>query len=337
MRSELPVDAALSDSLAHADIRLLVLAIALAVAASYVSFRIFGHAIGCRTERKIGWLFLAAICSAFGLWAAHFVTMLGQGPDIPRESASLLTLVALLGIAGIGCAGFAVASRGAPADAVLGGAIIGAGMGVMHYVSMYALCPPGALKWDLPLVLVSIALAMGFSSAALAVYQRFRGQWAIWGDRGPAGDRLLLPCTSPASTLRASSPNRLRSVAPTDPHHWLLAAIAVGTALIILGIGFVSTVIDRQTIHDNVETMQQLVDAAIEGIVVARDGLIVSINRRAAELCGAAPHELIGKSVAGRSLGPSSRRGELGGGVVADDVRRARSGEGGTSPARVRR
>ena len=79
------MDAAISDSLAHADIRLLVLATALAVAASYVSFRIFGHAIRCRTERKIGWLFLAAICSAFGLWAAHFVTMLGQGPDIPAR------------------------------------------------------------------------------------------------------------------------------------------------------------------------------------------------------------------------------------------------------------
>ena len=295
------MDAAFSDSLAHADIRLLVLAIALAVAASYVSFRIFGHAIRCRTERKIGWLFLAAICSAFGLWAAHFVTMLGQGPDIPRESASVLTLVALLGIAGIGCAGFAVASRGAPADAVLGGAIIGAGMGVMHYVSMYALCPPGALKWDLPLVLVSIALGMGFSSAALAVYQWFKGQWAIWGAAVLQATAFFSLHFTGVHAARVVSQS-LALVAPTDPHHWLLAAIAVGTALIILGIGFVSTVIDRQTIHDNVETMQQLVDAAIEGIVVAKDGLIVSVNRRAAELCGAAPHELIGKSVAGHLL-----------------------------------
>jgi diguanylate cyclase (GGDEF)-like protein len=92
------------------------------------------------------------------------------------------------------------------------------------------------------------------------------------------------------------------AAAPSVSHHWILAAIVVGTAVIVLTLGLVSTLIDRQTMHDNVQIMQQLVDAAIEGIVVVKDGRIVSVNRRIAELCGVARHQLIGKSVAGELL-----------------------------------
>ena len=57
-------------------------------------------------------------------------------------------------------------------------------------------------------------------------------------------------------------------------------------------LGLVALLIDRKSMHDHAVTMQQLVDTAIEGIVVARDGSITKVNRRMAELYGLAPDRI---------------------------------------------
>ena len=57
--------------------------------------------------------------------------------------------------------------------------------------------------------------------------------------------------------------------------------------------------IDRRKMRDSLHNMQQLVDAAIEGIVVAKNDRIVSVNQRLADLCSVPRAELIGKSLAG--------------------------------------
>ena len=147
------------------DGRLLLLALTLAAAASFVSLSIFGYADRGRANRRTDWLLLAVVCGAFGLWVAHFV--------------------------------------GAP------------------------------------------------------------------------------------ETAMASSPLRL-----------ILAAVAAGTVLVLL-LGAVSMLIDRRMMRDSVHNMQQLVDAAIEGIVVAKNDRIVSVNQRLADLCSVPRAELIGKSLAG--------------------------------------
>ena len=55
------------------DGRLLLLALTLAAAASFVSLSIFGYADRGRANRRTDWLLLAVVCSASGLSVAHFV------------------------------------------------------------------------------------------------------------------------------------------------------------------------------------------------------------------------------------------------------------------------
>ena len=56
--------------------------------------------------------------------------------------------------------------------------------------------------------------------------------------------------------------------------------------------------IGRRKMRDSLHNMQQLVDAAIEGIVVARNDRIVSVNQRLADLCSV-PRAADRKSLAG--------------------------------------
>jgi PAS domain-containing protein len=85
----------------------------------------------------------------------------------------------------------------------------------------------------------------------------------------------------------------------SGPLQLILAAVAAGTVLVVLLLGVLSMLIDRRMMRESVHNMQQLVDAAIEGIAVAKNDRIVSVNQRLAELCSVPRAELIGKSLAG--------------------------------------
>ncbi|MGE0628416.1 MAG: EAL domain-containing protein, partial [Hyphomicrobiaceae bacterium] len=58
--------------------------------------------------------------------------------------------------------------------AVLGGAIVGAGIGIMHYTGMQALVVPGRITWDHALVTASIVLGCSLAAAAVVAYDAIR-------------------------------------------------------------------------------------------------------------------------------------------------------------------
>jgi len=273
----------------------------LAVAASFVAFSIYRHAGQGRADRRAAWLFLAAVCGAFGLWSAHLVALLAQTLDVAVRFELLLTLASLFCIVFFMGAGFSIASRGGGWHAPLGGAVNGVGMGFMHYVGMAALAIPGGLEWDLPLVLVSLLLGTGLSTASLIVYRLFSGNLAIWL---AAGLLVLafagLHVTAMQAVHFASDPSIV--VGAGAAHHETLTAVLAGTSLIVLLLGVVSTLIDRQSKQDSALFMQKLVDAAIEGIVVAQDGCITSVNGGIVALSGFEPQQLIGRAIVGGLL-----------------------------------
>jgi diguanylate cyclase (GGDEF)-like protein len=276
-----------------------LLAIALALAASLVSLSIFRHAGEGSNGRRLGWLLLAAASCAFGIWAAHFVSLIAHAGEAPKPFNWLLTMTSLASVVLLTCAGFAIAGRGRGAGwhpAAIGGVVNGTGMGVMHYLGMYAVAVPGMIVWDMPLVLASLVFGVGLNSAALVALKRVPGKAAMWSAAALLTSAFFgLHFTSVQAASVVSGPEP----AAAEPHHWVLVAVVAGATLVVLGAGVVAMLIDRRTFKDNMRTMQELVDTAIEGIVVARGGSIRSVNRRIAELSGRAPDALIGRSVVG--------------------------------------
>jgi NO-binding membrane sensor protein with MHYT domain len=117
------------------------------------------------------WLGLAAVSiGATGIWAMHFIAMLGftiPGQQIlynvPMTIASMLVAVAVVGV-GLFIVGF---GDGGWWRLLVGGVIIGAGVAAMHYLGMAAMSMQDSMSYDLPLAVVSVLIAVVAGTAAL--------------------------------------------------------------------------------------------------------------------------------------------------------------------------
>ena len=117
------------------------------------------------------WLSLAAVSiGATGIWAMHFIAMLGFtipgqqiGYDVPMTVASMLVAVAVVG-AGLFIVGFGDGSRW---RLVAGGVIVGVGVAAMHYLGMAAMTMTDSMSYNMPLLVLSVAIAIVAGTAAL--------------------------------------------------------------------------------------------------------------------------------------------------------------------------
>ena len=82
--------------------------------------------------------------------------MLAYDPGLPVAYDPVMTAASLLGAMLTATAGFALADSTHAWRPVGGGAVIGAGIGLMHYTGMQALIVPGILHWDMALVAASV-------------------------------------------------------------------------------------------------------------------------------------------------------------------------------------
>jgi NO-binding membrane sensor protein with MHYT domain len=132
------------------------------------------------------WLSLAAIAiGATGVWAMHFIAMLGF--TIPGETirynvtltiVSMLVAVVVVAI-GLFIVGFSRSQGLAPL--LTGGVIVGLGVASMHYLGMEAMEIPDMMSYNIPLVLLSVLIAIAAGTAALYAGLKVRGVGATLG------------------------------------------------------------------------------------------------------------------------------------------------------------
>jgi PAS domain S-box-containing protein len=151
------------------DWRLVLLAALICFLTSLAAINLFHRARTASGRAGLAWLATAGVATGCGIWATHFIAMLAYEPGIPVAYNVGLTLLSLLVAATVTCIGLAVALA-LPGlwAALVGGVVVGAGVGAMHYTGMWAVEVPGQIAWDLPLVTASVALGMVFGAAALA-------------------------------------------------------------------------------------------------------------------------------------------------------------------------
>jgi NO-binding membrane sensor protein with MHYT domain len=117
------------------------------------------------------WLVLAAVSiGATGIWAMHFIAMLGFSIpgqqilyNVPMTIASMLVAVVVVGV-GLFIVGF---GNGGWPRLLAGGAIIGVGVAAMHYLGMTAMSMPDSMSYNVRLVAVSVLIAIVAGTAAL--------------------------------------------------------------------------------------------------------------------------------------------------------------------------
>jgi NO-binding membrane sensor protein with MHYT domain len=138
---------------------------------AFLGLRCVKHARARDGRRRAVWLCLAAVAiGATGVWAMHFIAMLGFAIpnqtilyNVPVTIASMLLAIVVVGV------GLFIVSYGEDGlrRLLAGGVIVGLGVASMHYIGMEAMVMPDTMSYN-PLLLVgSVAIAIIAGTAAL--------------------------------------------------------------------------------------------------------------------------------------------------------------------------
>jgi NO-binding membrane sensor protein with MHYT domain len=122
-------------------------------------------------SRKGAWLSLAAVAiGATGIWAMHFIAMLGFAIpgqtilfNVPLTIASMLLAIVVVGV-GLFIVGY---GNGGWPRLLAAGVLVGVGVAGMHYLGMAAMSMPDTMSYNPLLFVVSVAIAVVAGTAAL--------------------------------------------------------------------------------------------------------------------------------------------------------------------------
>lgn len=158
-----------------------VIAYAMACIGSALGLRCTMRALVSEGRTRRNWLLTASVAIGSGIWTMHFIAMLGFGVagtpiryDVPLTLLSLLVAVGMVG-AGVFTVGY---GRSRWRSLLLGGLGTGLGVAAMHYLGMAALRLYGSVEYKLPMVVLSLVIAVAAATAAL---------WAAIAVRGSGG------------------------------------------------------------------------------------------------------------------------------------------------------
>jgi NO-binding membrane sensor protein with MHYT domain len=148
----------------------------------FLGLRCTTRARATHGAQRTRWLLLATVSIATtGIWVMHFVAMLGF--TIPHQTitynvlVTILSMVIAVAVVGVGLFIVGFGSAG-PRPLLLGGIIIGFGVASMHYIGMAAMLMPDTVRYDYPLVALSILIAVVAGSAALWAALRLSRVWS---------------------------------------------------------------------------------------------------------------------------------------------------------------
>lgn len=289
----------LSTLFEHHDLRLVALAALVCGLSAFAGITLLNHARRTAGPMQMAWLGVAAVTVGFGVWATHFVAMLSFSAGMPVGYDLPLTLVSLfcaIAIVGGGLWFAAIGPR--RSDTLLGGAIVGGGIATMHYVGMASLLVGGGIAWDPALVAASLVLGMGLGAAALGVSTaRDTLRWRA----GSAGLLTLAICAMHFTAMGAAGMQNcypIVSAADQTPQ-WLSLVVAVVSVMILLFAlgGAYFDLLDRRRTAAESDRMRGLADAAVEGLLVARDGEIITANQSFLHLVDLPQAQVTGKQL----------------------------------------
>ncbi len=243
-------------------------------------------------------LLVAATVTGIGIWATHFVAMLAYRSGIPTAYEPGVTVLSLLAaIDLLGLALWLAFNQRLRFGATIGGAVVGLSIGAMHYLGMSAVRVEGVIAFDPTLVIASLVVGVGFGAGAFAVARRGPGL------RRQAIAALLLTlaiCGLHFTGMSAVSvtPDPTRSL-PANAVSG--AGLAQWVALAAVGLLLVSgllLIIGGRHRRQEAQRLSELANAAVEGLAICDEGVVVTANASLARMLGVPAADLVGRPFA---------------------------------------
>ncbi|KQT88352.1 EAL domain-containing protein [Aurantimonas sp. Leaf443] len=259
---------------------LIAVAALVCVAGSWATVRLFKRAAETRWPERGAWFILNALITGASIWCTHFIAMLGYDPGTLVGFEPVLTIVSLLvAMAGAGI-GFVVAASSRRGASLLGGAILGLAIVVMHYTGMMGYRVEGIVSWDLSYLAASIAFSCVFSAAAL-----FAVRASDEARHAHAGTALLVLAIVglhfTGMTAFRVEPMEIAGSYSNPAALRALALAVAGVALVIIGAGFASGMIDDRSRAQAADALTNMSNGLV---AVSPAGRITLFNGRVAEI-----------------------------------------------------
>ena len=290
------VPAFLANLMQHHDFRLVLLAAIVCECGAVTAFRLYARLRGSRGIVRAAWTLLTGIVGGAGAWATHFLLMMAYDPGLRIGYWPGSTLASLIIAIAAMCGGFTLATtqKRSSSTEVAGGVLIGFGLGAMHYVGLAGMAVQGHMVWNNALAAVSIAFAVVGAIAALyavgagrKVYQQLLGALLI--TIAVIGLHFVgMAALTIHPDYNIPAPPELLS-----PVMISFGVSSIAAVMILGGLG--AALIEASTTNSALDRMRRLANAAFEGIVVLREGMIADCNAAFADLAGATVEELRGK------------------------------------------
>jgi signal transduction histidine kinase/ActR/RegA family two-component response regulator len=315
------------------DLRLVAVAALICIVATCTGFGFHARSVRASGALRWAWLGLTALVVGSGVWATHFIAMLAYQPtmtisyDVVETIASFVVVVLGMGL------GFALPTfRRDLHSSLVGGAVAGASIAVMHYTGIDAIRTQADVSWSLWYVAVSILIACAGGVAAFSIRDLIKGVWA-WAP--PAFVFVLaivgLHFTAMTAVTLTPNPSLVTDTAVIDRAS--LAVTVSGLAVLILLASASLVFMERLGQRSTFQSVRDALNAVPAGLAFydPADGLKVWNDAFAALMvdCGVAPK--VGRPrqdfiAAAKTLGWFAETDEGEERWVADTVTRVRQG-----------
>ncbi len=268
------------------EVCLVVLSVAIAIITSYTALDLAERVTLTTGRARSLWLAGGAGVMGLGVWSMHFVAMLAYHLSIGiNYDASIVLGSLMVAIVTSGVALFVVSrQRLGWLQFLTGGIFMGVGIACMHYTGMAAMHLQAIIQYDSKLVILSFAIAIGASLAALWLGFHLRSQNTFIGSWQKLGSAVFMGAAITGMHYTAMAavnfvPIAQAKLQPLHPLHPTLLAVAIGSAtLVILGITLFTSLIDRRS-RD--ETARKAQEASLKQ---ANEELESKVEERTAQL-----------------------------------------------------
>jgi PAS domain S-box-containing protein len=309
------------------NVGLVVLSILIAVVASYAAFNLGERVSASAGQRRWIWLTSGAIAMGFAIWSMHYVGMLAFVLPVPvlyHVPTVIMSLIAA--VPGAAVALYIVskkAMRGV--DTAIAGICLGAAVVAMHYAGMAAMRSAAMHHYRLNLVILSVVVAVTFSSLAAWLAFRFRRShegftWTRLGGASLMGGGIAsmhYTAMAAAYFMPGYAPLMRHTVEVST-----LGAFGIGmTTLLLLGTVLVTLWLDRRLANERLlqslyadlqkreAKIRRLVDANIIGIFIWNlEGRIIDANDAFLRIVGYDREEIVSGRIRWTELTPPEWR-----------------------------
>ena len=257
------------------DYRLVTLSVVMAVFAAYAALDLAGRTTASRGRVRVVWLAGGAAAMGLGIWSMHYIGMLAFQLPVPVFYDWPTVVVSLFAaIFASGVALFVVSRRRMDwSDALAGSVIMGGGIATMHYIGMAAMRLPAMHHYDLPLVTLSVLVAIVMSLVALWLSFHLRDHAKTsWPQKGASAFVMGAGVAAMHYTGMAAATFTPSTMPPDLSHAVHISPLGIAgitsVTLLVLGLVSISAFVDRRfAAQTRALTESELLKRQLENVV----------------------------------------------------------------------